>query len=166
MVFTSRSYSGQGVTAGEYEILKEEKLQTWRAIDLEILDIRNDIKTVELNTELVNLESAEIGLEIAEVNRDMRFVDLEVAQINLQAHEIDIDIAQERLTQKQDEYSFEQFQTGIKRENYIVQANTAIAQLEMATQQLEELLDSGQSKHVEYSPQLDQLSFSSSSLMR
>ncbi|MFY7886887.1 MAG: hypothetical protein ACOVOV_18790 [Dolichospermum sp.] len=83
MVFTSRSYSGQGVTAGEYEILKEEKLQTWRAIDLEILDIRNDIKTVELNTELVNLESAEIGLEIAEVNRDMRFVDLEVAQINL-----------------------------------------------------------------------------------
>lgn len=171
MVFTSSrssnfgfdsGYSGQGVTKGEYEILKEEKLQTYRAIDLEILDIKNDTKLVEKDTALVGLETAEVRLDIAGVNRDMALVDLEVAEINLETHQIDVDIALERHQQKEDEFVFEQFQTGIKRANYVVQGNMAVAQLEAAAQELDELLDLNQLKYVDYNPQLDQLPFSDS----
>lgn len=155
-----QKYSGQGLTAGEYNVLKEQKLQEWRAKDIQILDIRNEIKDVEIETEYVNLEIAQVGLEIAQVNRESRLVDLEVANINLEAHTLDIDIANERLLQKQDELTFEQFQTNIKRENYLVQANTQVTQLEMAVQQLDELLDLGQLQHRTFTPALNTVSFS------
>lgn len=147
-------FAGQGVTKGEHELLKEEKQQTWRALDLEILDIKNDTKAVERDVALVNYDSALIGLEIAEIGRQTKEVDLHVAEVNLEAHTLDIDIAQERLTQKQDELSFETFQTRIKRQSYIVQANSAIAQLEAASQELGELLDLNQLKFSDYQPQL------------
>ena len=151
------SYTGNGLTEGQYQVAREQRLQQWRAKDIQVLDIRNLIKDEEIRTEEINLEAAKIGTQIAEVNRQIRGVDLEVVQINLEAHKIDVPIAQERLTQKQDELTFERFQTDIKRENYLVQGKTAIAQLEMASQKLEELMDLGQISHAQFNPDLSRL---------
>lgn len=163
-----RSSSGGsygGLTKGEHAILKEERQQQFRSIDIEIEDIKVEQKMVERDVAIVGLESSEIGLEIAEAGRDMRLIDLQISNIDLQSHEIGINTAQERLTQAQDSYSYEKFNTQIKREQYAIQANRSVAELEAASQELDEFLDLKQLQHVDYNPDLNQLGFSESSLM-
>ena len=143
----------QGVTANQFNLLREKRLQTNRGLQLKVLDLKNEALGWNVKTEEVNVKKAKVGYKIANVELASANVDLKVAGINLETHKLQLPIAQERYKQGQIELAQEKFKTGADKAEAVMYVKTRLEKLEQLRQDLIGMQQLNRFSHENFQPQ-------------